>query len=155
MSGGAVFDLDLDLERTISRAHSTLEARERYLQKIAERKAGRKRGNWLRIVVMVLLVFGLYEAFDHMSPHAVTVSHSHVENDLEHVLGRVQHDVEEYFEANQVFPEALPNTALSGLVHYTRTERGFIAIASMSGTTLTLDESGRISRDESGRYGRR
>lgn len=150
MSTDAVFDVDL--ERTISRAHTTLEARERYLRGIEERKARGKRRNWAKIALIVLLAFGLYEAFDHMSPHAVMVSHSHVEDDLQHVLGRVQHDVEEYFEANQVYPAALPNTALSGLVHYTRTERGFIAIASMSGTTLTLDESGHISRDESGRY---
>ena len=147
--------LDLDLERTISRAHTALEAREHYLRGIEERKARGKRRSWTKVALIMFFAFGLYEAFDHMSPHAVMVSHSHVEDDLEHVLGRVQHDVEEYFEANQVYPEALPNTALSGLVHYTRTERGFIAITSMSGTTLTLDESGRISRDESGRYGRR
>jgi hypothetical protein len=146
---------DLGLEQTIARAHSALEARERHLRGIAERKARGTRRNWLKVIVMGMLVFALYEVFDHMSPHAVTVSHSHVEDDLEKVLGQVRHDVEEYFEKNQAYPEALPDTALTGIVQYRKTDNGFIAFASMSGTTLTLDESGRISRDESGRYARR
>ena len=85
---------DLGLEQTIARAHSALEARERHLRGIAERKARGTRRNWLKVIVMGMLVFALYEVFDHMSPHAVTVSHSHVEDDLEKVLGQVRHDVE-------------------------------------------------------------